>query len=68
MRHHKNRILVISQIVFQPHDSLQIQIIRGLIQQQIIRLTKQCLRQQNPDFLLSTYIFHQGIMQIFLDT
>ncbi len=67
MGYDKHRIFIIGKVVFQPHDRIQVQVIRRLVQQKVIRLAKQGLRQQHPHFLFSTQIFHERIVQLFLN-
>ena len=65
---HQDRIFIIGEVIFQPADRIQVQVVGGFIQQQVIGFSKECLGQQHPYFLLSTQIFHQGVVQSLFDS
>ncbi len=66
--YNQNRILIICEVFFQPPYCVQVKIVCGFIQQEIIGLSKKCLGQQHPYLLLSTEIFHHRIVQGLLDS
>ena len=57
MGYDDNGILKIDQEFFQPGDGIQVQVVGWLVQKQNIRISKQCLCQQDFYSLRSGQIF-----------
>ena len=62
------RIFKIDQKLLQPCDRIQIQMVRRLVEQQNIRISKQCLCQQHLDLQGTRQILHQCIVILGRDT
>ena len=68
MRYDEYRVFVVRQVVFEPHDRIDVQVVRRLVEQQVIRFAEQGLRQQHAYFLFGIEVPHQLVMQVFLDS
>ena len=56
----------VGKIFFQPGYRVHIQVVGRLIQQQVVRISKQRLRQHHTHLLLTTQVAHQCIVLVFL--
>ena len=63
MRHYDHGIVKVDQKFFQPSDSIQIQMVRRLIQKQDVRVAKQCLGKKNFYFIRARKVLHHGVME-----
>ena len=67
VRNDYDRVFEIQQIVFQPTNGFDIQIVRRLVQNQNIRIAKERLRQQHLDLEFSIKLAHERPMQTLID-
>ena len=51
VRNHDQQPVVFAEIILQPVDRIEVQVVGGLVQQQRRRIAEQRLRQQHADFL-----------------
>ena len=65
--HYQNGMFKIGKIVLQPGYGFHVQVIGRLVQQQVIRIAIQSLRQHDTYFFLVVQLAHQHIMLVFLD-
>ena len=63
--HYQYGMLEVGEILFQPSHCLHIQVIGRLIEQEVVRISVQCLRQHDTHFFLTAQLTHQYIMLIF---
>ena len=66
--YHQHRMLKVGEVLFQPSHGLHIQVIGRLVQQQVIRISIESLRQHDTHLFLVVQLTHQQIMLVFLDT
>ena len=64
MAHHDDEALVGHQEILQPLDSRQIQVVRGLVQQDDVRLAEQRLGQQHLDLFLGGEAGHFAVQDL----
>ena len=64
---HDDGVREIDQELLQPGDGVQIQVVRGLVEQQDVGISEQGLGQQHLDLLSAQQILHQRIMKLCLD-
>ena len=62
------RMLKIREIVLQPRNRFQVEVVRRLIQQQVIRLTIKRTRQKDTHFLLTAQVLHHAVMDLLRNT
>ncbi len=67
VRYHDHGAFTLVQDTSQPADTMDIQIVGGLIQQQDIRIRKQRLGQQHSELPTRRHLTHQQIMQRFIN-
>ena len=65
--YYQNGMFKIGKILFQPSYSVHIQVIGRLVQQQVIGIAIQSLRQHDTYFFLIVQLAHQHVMFVFLD-
>lgn len=58
VRNDQHGILVVRQIVLEPHDRIHVQVVRRLVEQQIVGLAEKGLGEQHADFLLGVQTAH----------
>ena len=63
--YHQYGMLEVGKIFFQPGHCFHIQVIGRLIEQEVVRISVQCLRQHDTHFFLTTQFTHQYVMLIF---
>ena len=63
VRNDQHGILVVRQIVLEPHDRIHVQVVRRLVEQQIVGLAEKGLGEQHADFLLGVQTAHFFVMQ-----
>src|SRR5687768_5764667 len=56
-----------AQMVLKPVDGIEIEIVRGLVKQQNVRVAEQGLRQQDAHFLSALQFAHFSNMKMFRD-
>ena len=66
--YHQHRMLKVGEVLFQPSHGLHIQVIGRLVQQQVIRISIESLRQHDTHLFFVVQLTHQQIMLVFLDT
>ena len=60
-------MLEVGEVVLQPRDGLQVQVVGRLVEQQVVRLSEEGTSQQDTHLLLTAQVFHHGVVQILLD-
>ena len=65
MRNHDQHSLVFAQIILQPVDGIEVEIVRWLVEQQRRRAAEKRLRQQNTHFLPALQLAHLAFVQRF---
>ena len=68
VRNDQYGIFEVGEVVFEPHHRFEVEVIGGLVEQQVVRVTEQCFCQQYPYFFLTAQIFHEHVVFVFLDT
>ena len=68
MAHHQHRMLKLAQISLKPLNRVEVEIIRRLIEQQVVRIAKKSLCQHHTHLLLARELAHELIMLILLYT
>src|SRR5271166_1932142 len=58
VRNHDQHALILIKKILQPVDRVQIQVVRGLVEQQRLRMPKQRLRQQHAHLLPARNLRH----------
>ena len=58
VRHHEQRHVFLREVIFQPFDHFQIQMVCGFVQNQRIRPVDQDNRQRQPLLLAARQVFH----------
>ena len=64
MAHHKDQALAVHQEVLKPLDSLNVQMVGRLVQQDDVRLAEQCLGQQHLHLFLGGQAGHFAVQNI----
>ncbi len=63
MRDDDQRAFVADEKLLQPVNRVQVQVVGGLVEQQRLGMTEECLRQQHPDFLATLQFGHGPFVQ-----
>ncbi len=63
VRDDDHHAVILLQKALQPVDRVQIKMVRGLVQQQRLRMSEQRLRQQHADLLPALQLAHRTLMQ-----
>ena len=64
MRYDDNCIFKIDQELFKPVDSVQIQVVSRLIQEQDIRITKKSSCKEDLDLLSTIKLAHKAVVEL----
>ena len=67
MADHEDRILEIGEIIFEPCDSLEVEVIGRLVEQQIVGVAEESLGEEYADLLVGAHVLHEHIVAVFLD-
>ena len=67
MADHQYRMLKFAQVLLQPLNGVKVQVVSGLIQQQVVGVAKQSLCQHHAYLLLTRELAHQLVMLFFLN-
>jgi len=67
VRDHNQHALISRQKILEPMDRVEIQVVRRLVKQERLRISKQRLRQQHPDFLSALQLAHFSLVQFIGD-
>ena len=67
MAHHKHRVLKVAEIVFQPFHGFEVEVVGRFVEEQVVRLAKECLRQHHAHLFLTREVAHEFAVQGFLD-
>ena len=65
--YHQDSMFKVGKVVFQPGNGFHIQVIGGLIQQEVIGIAIQGLRQHHTYFFLIVQLAHQHVMLVLPD-
>src|SRR5699024_5196020 len=68
MGYYNDCIIKVDQKFFQPFDSVQVQVVGGLIQKQDIRVAEKCLGEKYLYFFTSLQIRHKRVMERSINT
>ena len=52
MAHHKHRLLNVAQILLKPLNGVQVEVVGRLVEQQVVGMTEQSLRQHHAHLLV----------------
>ena len=64
---HQYGLFQIAKIFFQPLYGIKVEVVGRLVEQQVVRLAEERLREQYADLLLTAELLHQFVVQVFLD-
>ncbi len=67
MAHHQHRVLKLGEVIFEPGDSLKVEVIGGLVEQQVVGVAEKGLGQQHAHFLVTREVAHQHMVAVLLD-
>ena len=66
--HHEDGVLEVGQPVLQPCHGLEVQIVGGLVEEQVVGVSEQCLGQQDAHFLIGAHVLHQHVVPVLFDS
>ena len=58
MRNNNDGVREVRQEILQPVNGVNVKMVRRLVEKQDIRITEECLREQNADFFLRRQVNH----------
>ena len=67
MGHHDDRVVKIDEEFLEPADRIQIQVVRGLVEEQDIRIPEKSLGEKYLDLHGTGRILHQIVVMLGLD-
>ena len=62
---HEHRVLEVGQVILQPGHGVEVQVIGGLVQQQVVGVAEQGLCQQYAHLLVGRDILHEHLVAVF---
>ena len=65
--HNKHGMLKVCQILLKPYNSLEVEVVGRLVEQQVIRISKQSLSKHHAHLLLTAKFLHVLIVKCLLD-
>lgn len=65
---HEHGMFEVAQIFFKPLYGFQVEVVGGLVEQQVVGLAEEGLRQHDAHLLLTGEFAHELAVQVFLDT
>ena len=65
--HHQHGMLKLTQVLLQPLNGFQVKVVGGLVEQQVVGVSEQCLGQHYAYLFLSAQFAHQLVVLVFLD-
>ena len=68
MRDNQYRMFELREILLQPLHGVEVEVVGGLVQQQVVRLTEECLGQHDAHLLLTREVAHEHLVLLLLDT
>ncbi len=68
VRNHDQDTLVFEEIILKPVNGIEIEVVRGLVEQQDLGIAEQSLRQQDANLLAALEFTHGALVQWFVDT
>ena len=66
--HHEHTLLQVAQILLQPLHGVEVEVVGGLVEQQIVGMTKESLGQHDAHLLVVRQLRHHHIVAVFLHT
>ena len=61
------RVLKLAQVLLQPLNGIQVQVVGRLVQQQVVGVTEECLCQHHAHLFLTREFAHQLVVLVLLD-
>jgi len=65
MAHHDNNVFETFEVIFEPADGFQVQVVRRFIEQENVRVAEQGLCQEHANLLATVEVRHQVVMEFF---
>ena len=65
--HHDDDILEAFEVVFEPADGFQIQVVRRFVEQKDVGVAEQGLGEEDADFLAAVEVRHEAVVEFFGD-
>ena len=65
--HHEHRVLKVAKIVFEPFHCFEVEVVGRLVEQEVVGVAKECLRQHHAYFLFTAQLAHEFLVKVFLD-
>ena len=65
MAHHDHDVFEAFQVVFEPADGFQVQVVRRFVEQQNVRVAEQCLGEEHAHLEAGVQVGHEAVVEFF---
>ena len=57
----------VGEIVFEPEDGIEVEVVGRLVEEEVVGVAEECLREKDFDLLLTGEVLHELVVEVFLD-
>ena len=65
--HHEHSVLEFREIILEPCHGVEVKVVGGLVEQQVVWVAEESLGQQDTHLLVTAHVAHQHIVLVLLD-